>query len=246
MEYATDTIFTEVKRMKDVLLDMRAATSRQKSLSTAVRNGMISLESSLDLIDTFWQVWKISMERLQRESREKETQAPSPSMVAVASTTAGKRTAGSPPEHPREEKRQRDAGEPASVDATEESEFRPVVSKKKKRKAKAVDKSGKRQDLPPPPPPQVKKPEKLPRSRPGRQVASRSRISSLALGTMEQTSPLSPTAFCIAFWSFLLLSHFASSSNIPPVTVFHMWRTTVPHSSGVTPALIAPRISAHD
>ncbi|KAG8286548.1 hypothetical protein J6590_056869 [Homalodisca vitripennis] len=170
MEYAADTIFTEVKRMKDVLLDMRAATSRQKSLSTAVRNGMISMESSLDLIDTFWQEWKISMERLQRESREKETQAPSPSMVAAASTTAGKRTAGSPPEHPREEKRQRDVGEPASVDATEESEFRPVVSKKKKRKAKAVDKSGKRQDLPPPPPPQVKNPEKLPRSRPGRQV----------------------------------------------------------------------------
>ncbi|XP_046673806.1 uncharacterized protein LOC124362920 [Homalodisca vitripennis] len=63
----------------------------------------------------------------ERESREKETQAPSPSMVAAASTTAGKRTAGSPPEHPGEEKRQRDAGDPASVDATEESEFRPFV-----------------------------------------------------------------------------------------------------------------------
>ncbi|KAG8262082.1 hypothetical protein J6590_060527 [Homalodisca vitripennis] len=36
-------------------------------------NGMISLESSLDLFDTFQLVWKISMERLQRERCEKET-----------------------------------------------------------------------------------------------------------------------------------------------------------------------------
>ncbi|KAG8241266.1 hypothetical protein J6590_038947 [Homalodisca vitripennis] len=170
MEYAAETIFTEVKKMKDVLLDMRAATSRQKNLSTAVSNGMISLESFLDLIDSFRQAWMISMERLQRESREKETQVPSPSMVAAASTTAGKPTAGSPPKQPREEKRQRDAGDHAYVDVTEESELRQVVSKKKKRKVKAVDKSGKRQDLPPPSPPQVKKTEKLPRSRPRKQV----------------------------------------------------------------------------
>ncbi|KAG8260710.1 hypothetical protein J6590_013100 [Homalodisca vitripennis] len=74
------------------------------SLSTAVRNGMISPESSLDLIETLRQVWKILMERLQRESRQKGTQAPSLSMVAAASTVTEKRMAGSPPEHPREEK----------------------------------------------------------------------------------------------------------------------------------------------
>lgn len=172
VEFARENIDAEFRKMRAVLLDMQAATERQKNVNHTVKAGLVSLESSLDLIDSLRKVWKISHQRLSQQCKEKQTQAPSPSM-ATASVVAGKRQAGSPPEEPRVEKRQKDAGKSAPAAPEDKNKFHPVLSKKERKKAKAREKKKKKQEETPKAPIQPKPPEKTGkthRSRPRNQV----------------------------------------------------------------------------
>lgn len=143
IELSQETIDVELKRMRGVLLEMQVAAGRQKNVSVVVKNGMVSLETSLVLIESFHRVWRASHQRLHRETRETETQAPSPSMLAAQA--AGKRVAESSPEEQRKMKRQRDTGDPTATNPSEMA-FQKVLSKKEKRKARAEERKAAKQE----------------------------------------------------------------------------------------------------
>lgn len=131
---ARESVDAELKKMRDVILDMRTATLRQRNVSMDVKNGLVSLEASLDKIESIRKAGKACMMRL------RESQAASPSVsqlpVAVAAETAGKRQATSPLSTERKEKRQKDANDlpPCPEDG---NEFVPALSRGKRRRAKA-------------------------------------------------------------------------------------------------------------
>lgn len=131
---ARETVNAELERMRNTLLDMRAATARQKNLNMSVKNGLCELETSLDVIDSMRKFWWVSLRRIERQNTSsKETQAPSPSM---ATPVGGKRSASSPAAE-REEKRPKEA----------EDGFVTIQSKAAKRKAKAVAKAKARPEV---------------------------------------------------------------------------------------------------
>lgn len=130
---AQETLSSEIKRMKEVLLDMKAAAARQSNMSTVVKNGLVTLEASVGVIESMQKLWSISAKRL-RESASKATQAPSPPMAplsyATVTESGAKRQATSPPLDNREEKRQRESGDTGD-------DFQPALSKSQRRKERA-------------------------------------------------------------------------------------------------------------
>lgn len=142
---AASKVGEEIKKMREVIIDMKAAMERQRNVSMGVRNGVAFLEQSIDIIDSMRQFWRVSMERFQKECTERETQT-SPLMAAAVLAAASKRSAQSPPDSQREGKRQRDTGEVVSTATPEGDGFRQVLSKKERKKAKAKERQEKRRE----------------------------------------------------------------------------------------------------
>ncbi|KAG8305309.1 hypothetical protein J6590_072416 [Homalodisca vitripennis] len=63
VELARKTMEAELKKMSGVL-NKRVAAIWQKNISMNVKNGMCSLEESMDVIDSTWKLWKILLRRL--------------------------------------------------------------------------------------------------------------------------------------------------------------------------------------
>ena len=91
--------------MRNPLLDMSSVTERQKNMSLSIKNGIVHLGASVDVLDSMLGLWKASLRRLTL-TEEKQRQTPLPPTESATPGGGNKRPAHSPPDAQQMEKRQ--------------------------------------------------------------------------------------------------------------------------------------------
>jgi hypothetical protein len=192
LESAREIVEAELKRMRENLLNMSAVTLRQKNISNEIKNGLVELERSLDVVDSMRRVWSVSSTRMAESmTASRQTQTPIPSQGPGFSGDVPKRPASSPPLAEREEKRPKESESGSQND----DGFTNVLSKKERKKAKVIAKraaASEAKSVPTPRPASTSKKkggDKVRKSRPRKEVVlikpSAGKTYSEILGAMK-------------------------------------------------------------
>lgn len=93
-EAANGRLAVELKKCKETVRKMEAATDRQRNISMDIKRGLAELEESIDIMDTLRTAWQAAMETL--ESHRQERACENTGQTPTIEPESKKRSATSP------------------------------------------------------------------------------------------------------------------------------------------------------
>lgn len=87
MEDACRRVDEELKRMRGVIAKMKGAASRQRNMSTDVKDGLLEIEESVEVVQALRGFWSVALQRLVRLSQAKLDKPKSKDIVSVSTQT---------------------------------------------------------------------------------------------------------------------------------------------------------------